>query len=137
MFGTNRNRPCNKRGPSLQQTGPVPGTNRPRSVEFHSKIGILSRLSLGRVGVRPWDICPARAVRKTFMCFVLIGFPPPKLRFHRYVSPPPYPASVIKSCTKFPACPLRNHFWRVQKMVSSGPCSRGFAFQYGLPPLFN
>ena len=30
-------------------------------------------LSLGRVRVCPWDDCPTRAVRKTFMCFVFIG----------------------------------------------------------------
>ena len=68
--------------PSLGQTGtrpwdkvgPVPRTNRPFSVEFHSKIAILSGLSLGRVGVRPWDDCPARAVRKLFMCFLFIVF---------------------------------------------------------------
>ena len=66
-----------KRDPSLGQTGtrpwdkpgPVPGTNRPFSVEFHSKIAILSHLSLGRVLVCPWDVCPARAIRKMFMCF--------------------------------------------------------------------
>ena len=66
--------PWDKRGPSLGQTGTVPGTNRPFSAEFHIKIDILSRLSLGRVGVRPWDDCPARAVRKMFMCFVFIRF---------------------------------------------------------------
>ena len=71
-----------KQEPSLGQTGtrprdklgPVPGTHRPFSVEFHSKIAILSRLSLGRVPVCPWDDCPARAVRKMFMCFLFIGF---------------------------------------------------------------
>ena len=70
------------RAPSLGQTGPHawdklgpgPGTNRPFSVYFHSKIAILSRLSLGWVGVRPWDDCPARAVRKMFTCFLFIGF---------------------------------------------------------------
>ena len=67
MSGTNRNRPWDK-------MGPVPGTNRPFSVDFHSKIAMKSRLSLGRVGVRPWDDCPARAVRKMFMCFMFIGF---------------------------------------------------------------
>ena len=46
----------------------------PFSVEFQSKIAILSRLSLGRVLVCPWDDCPARAVRKMFMCFLEIGF---------------------------------------------------------------
>ena len=59
---------------------PVPGTNRPFSAQFHSKIAILSRLSLGRGGVRPWDDCPTRAVRKMFMCFLFIGFLLPKLR---------------------------------------------------------
>ena len=29
---------------------------------------------LGRVGVRPWDDCPARAVSKMFMWFVFIVF---------------------------------------------------------------
>ena len=34
--------------------------------------------SLGRVRVRPWDDCPARAVRKMFMCFLFVGlFSPP------------------------------------------------------------
>ena len=65
--GQNGTRPRDK-------MGPVPGTNRPFSVQFHSKIAILSRLSLGRVGVRPWDDCPARAVRKMFMCFMFIVF---------------------------------------------------------------
>ena len=37
-------------------------------------MAILSHLSLGRVGVRPWDDCPTRAVRKMFMCFLFIGF---------------------------------------------------------------
>ena len=49
----------NKEEPSLRKNGtrpwgkpgPVPGTSRPFSVEFHSEIAILS---LGRVGVRPW-----------------------------------------------------------------------------------
>ena len=66
VCGTNRNR-------SWDKPGPVPGTNRPFSVELHSTIAILSRLSLGRVGDRPWDDCPANAVRKMFMCFLFIG----------------------------------------------------------------
>ena len=65
VFGTNGD-------PSWDKLGPVPGTNRPFSVLFHSKIAILSRLSLGRVGVRSWDDCPAKAVRKMFMCFVRV-----------------------------------------------------------------
>ena len=65
MCGTNRG-----------QMGPVPGTHRPLSVEFHSKIAILSRLSPGRVPSCPWDDCPARAVRKMFMCFVFFVFFP-------------------------------------------------------------
>ena len=60
--------------PPRDKMGPVPGINRPFSVEFHSRIAILSRLSLGRVAVRPWDDCPARAVRKMFMCFLFIVF---------------------------------------------------------------
>ena len=75
VSGTNRNRPWDKWDPSPRdKMGPVPGTNRPFSVDFHSKSAILSRLSLGRVGVRPWDDCPTRAVRKMFMCFLFIGF---------------------------------------------------------------
>ena len=62
VSGTNRNRPWDKRDPARDKLGPVPGTNQPFSVEFHGKTAILSRLSLGRVGVRPWDDCPARAV---------------------------------------------------------------------------
>ena len=65
-----------KQEPSLGQTGPVPGTNRPFSVEFHSKIAILSRLSLGRVPVCPWDDCPARAVRKCLCVLCLFFFGP-------------------------------------------------------------
>ena len=65
--GTNGTRPWDK-------LGPVPGTNRPFSVYFHSKIAILSRLSLGRVGVRPWDDCPGRAVRKMLCVFCLLVF---------------------------------------------------------------
>ena len=30
------------------------------------------------MGVRPWDDCPTRAVRKMFMCFLFIGFFAPK-----------------------------------------------------------
>ena len=64
-----------KQDPSLGQTGPVPGINWSFSVEFHSKIAVLSRLSLGRVGVRPWNGCPARAVRKMFLSFVFFFSP--------------------------------------------------------------
>ena len=38
---------------SWDKPGPVLGTNWPVSAEFHGKIGILSRLSLGWAGVRP------------------------------------------------------------------------------------
>ena len=65
---------------SWDKPGPVQGTNRPVSAEFHGKIGILSRLSLGWAGVRPWDDCPARAVRKMFMCFVFNWFFRPQIR---------------------------------------------------------
>ena len=78
VFGTNRNRPWDK-------PGPVHGTYRPLSLEFHSKNAILSRLSLGRVGVRPWDDCPSRAVRKMFECFLFIGF---------FFSPPNHQAAL-------------------------------------------
>ena len=44
--GTNKTPPRTNWHPSL-------GQNRPFSVEFHNKIAILSRLSLGRVAVRP------------------------------------------------------------------------------------
>ena len=37
------------RDPSWDEPGPVPGTNRPFSVDFHSNIVILSHLSLGRL----------------------------------------------------------------------------------------
>ena len=69
--------------PPWDKLGPVPGTNRLFSVEFHSKISILSRLSPGRVGVRPRDDCPARAVRKMLMCLVFLGFflSPPENHF--------------------------------------------------------
>ena len=63
--------------PPWDKLGPVPGPNRPFPVYFHTKTSILSRLSLGWVGVRPWDDCPARAVRKMFTCFLFIGFFPP------------------------------------------------------------
>ena len=69
-----------KQEPSLGQTGPLPGTNRHPSLgqtgRFlfnYSKITILSPLSLGRAGVCPWADCPARVVRKMFMCFLFIG----------------------------------------------------------------
>ena len=44
MSGTNGTCPWDK-------LGPIPGTNRPPFAEFHSNIVILSRLSLGWVGV--------------------------------------------------------------------------------------
>ena len=56
VSGTNGNLCWDKRGPFLGETGTRPRTNRPFSVEFHSKIAILSRLSLGR-----WDDCPNQA----------------------------------------------------------------------------
>ena len=64
--------------PPRDKMGPVPGTKWDPSL-FNSpvkksKIAILYRLSLGRVGVCPWDDCPPRAVRKMFMCFLFIGF---------------------------------------------------------------
>ena len=75
VSGTNRNCPWDKRGPSLGQIGIRPWENTAvSSVEFHSKIGVLSRLSLGRMGVRPWDDCPARAVRNMFICYLSIVF---------------------------------------------------------------
>ena len=75
VSGTNGTPSLGQTGPRpWDKLGPVPGTNRPFSVYFHSKIAILSRLSLGLVGVCPWDDCPARAVRKIFMCFLFIGF---------------------------------------------------------------
>ena len=69
MSGTNGNLPWDKRDPSLGQTGTRPGTNWPFSVEFHSKIAILSLLSLVRIPVCPWDDCPAGAVRKNAYVF--------------------------------------------------------------------
>ena len=81
MSRTNRNRPCDKRDPS-----PVPGTNRSFSVEFLSKIAILSCLSLGRVRVSPWDNYLARAVRNC-LCVVCLFF-----RFSpQIIYPPPLP----------------------------------------------
>ena len=51
-------------------SGGVPGAGGVDKPAFpaqsHSWIAILSRLFLGRVGVRPWDDCPTRAVRKMF-----------------------------------------------------------------------
>ena len=70
-FGTNGSRPWDK-------PGPVPETNRPFSVEFHRKIGILSRLSLGRVGVRPWPIVLQGPSEKG-LCVFFIGFFRPQL----------------------------------------------------------
>ena len=43
-------------------------------------VAVLSRLSLGRVPVCPWDDCPSRVVRKMFMCFVFIVFFAPNVR---------------------------------------------------------
>ena len=42
--------PVANQDPSLDKPGPAPGTNRPVPVQFHRKIAILSRLSLGRGG---------------------------------------------------------------------------------------
>ena len=72
-----------KHEPSLGQMGPLPGTNWDPSLvgqtdlfllKCHSKNAILSRLSLRWVGVRPWDDCPARAVRKMLMCLKVCWF---------------------------------------------------------------
>ena len=62
VLGTNRNRAWDKRDPSLGQSITRPWDKPAVSVEFHSKIAILSRLSLGQVGVCRLDDCPARAV---------------------------------------------------------------------------
>ena len=62
VSGTNRNLPWDKRDPFQDKPEPVPGTNRPFSVEFHSKLTILSHFSLGQVPVCPWNDSPARAV---------------------------------------------------------------------------
>ena len=66
VLGTNRKSPWDKQDPSL---GPVPGTDQQFSVEFHSKIAILCRLSVGRVGVRRWNDCPARGSQKNVHVF--------------------------------------------------------------------
>ena len=44
-------------------------------------------MSLGWVRVRPRDDCPARAVRKMLICFLLIGFFSPE-RGHAYEQRP-------------------------------------------------
>ena len=78
LFGTNRNHPWDKHDLFLGQTGTRPWD---KAAVFcliphwiHSEIAILSRLSLGRVGVLPWADCPARAVRKMFMWFLFMVF---------------------------------------------------------------
>ena len=60
-----------RQGPSMGQTGPVPGqtkiflgTNWPFSVELHSKFAFVSHLSLGRVGFVPGRIVPRGASDK-------------------------------------------------------------------------
>ena len=71
-----------KQEPSLGQMGPLPGTKWDPSLgqtglsmlNSTVKIAILSRLSLGWVGVCRWDDCPTRTVRKMFMCFPFIVF---------------------------------------------------------------
>ena len=73
-----------KQEPSLRQMGPILGTNRDPSLGqigrslFNSKVEssfcpVCDGLSLGRVLVRPWDHCLARAVSKILMCYVFIG----------------------------------------------------------------
>ena len=52
--------------------GPVPGTNRPSLLNSTVKLPFCVCPWDG--WVRPWDDCPARAVRKMFMCFMFIGF---------------------------------------------------------------
>ena len=71
-----------KQEQSLGQNGPVPGTNRDLSLgqtgcslfNYTVKSPFCRALSLARTGVRPWDDCPARTVRKMFMCFCLLFF---------------------------------------------------------------
>ena len=72
---TNRNYPWDKRDPSLGQTGTRP-CDKPAVFLFTStaKIAILSRSSLGRVPVCPWNDCPARAVRKCLCLLCLLFF---------------------------------------------------------------
>ena len=97
-----------KQEPSLGQIGtrprdkpgPVPGTNRPFPVYFHSKGTILSRLSLGRVGVRPWDDCPTRAVRKMFMCFCLLVFFRPHYLWVMTGNPPRIVQKIVWRCSR-------------------------------------
>ena len=60
--------------PPRDKTGPVPGTNRPFSLEFHSKIAILSRLSLGQVGVRPWKRLSHKGRQKNVYVFSVYWF---------------------------------------------------------------
>ena len=64
--------PLGQTGP-WDKPGPVPAKNRPSLVEFHSQNAILSRLSLGRVGV-VWDDSPTRAVRQMLMFLCLLFF---------------------------------------------------------------
>ena len=66
MSGTKRNRPWDRWGPSLGQTGRC-------LLNSRGKIAILSRLSLGQVGVRPWHDGPTRAVKEMFMCLCLLA----------------------------------------------------------------
>ena len=103
--GFSRARKTNKDKP-----GPVPWTNRPFAVEFHIKIAILSRLSLGREGVRPWNDCP----QKMLVCFVFAVFFCPQFSLKEEV--PGFPLSGGKelwNCLIVQVSPL---------LLCGGPC---------------
>ena len=83
-----------KQEPSLGQTGPLPGTNWDPSlgqsglvlVNSTVKSPFCSVCPWDGWGVRPWDDCLARAVRKIFM-FFSVYFLPPSLTLHSDIYP--------------------------------------------------
>ena len=67
-----------KQEPSLGQMGPLPGTKWDPSLGQTGLSLLNSTVKSPFCPVCPWDDCPARAVRKMFMCFLFIGFFAPK-----------------------------------------------------------
>ena len=63
VSGTYRNPPWDKRGPVLGQTGTCPWDKPAVFCLIPQKVAILSRLSLGRLLVFPWDDRPARPLK--------------------------------------------------------------------------